>query len=101
MPGLDPGIHANTVLNEKTWMAGSSPAMTEEGGGRSASNLEAELPPLPNCLWHFDPRSSRGQALKGRGAITRAPAIPGYSAATRLSSPAFSISRRSHSGAMS
>jgi hypothetical protein len=29
MPGLDPGIHAFLALM-KTWMAGSSPAMTSE-----------------------------------------------------------------------
>jgi hypothetical protein len=30
MPGLDPGIHVFTERQqEKTWMAGSSPAMTE------------------------------------------------------------------------
>jgi hypothetical protein len=30
MPGPVPGIHANTVLEGKTWMAGTSPAMTAE-----------------------------------------------------------------------
>jgi hypothetical protein len=31
MPGLVPGIHVLTVLHqEKTWMAGTSPAMTEK-----------------------------------------------------------------------
>ena len=30
MPGLVPGIHALTVVrHKKTWMAGTSPAMTE------------------------------------------------------------------------
>ena len=30
MPGLVPGIHVfKTVQQEKTWMAGTSPAMTE------------------------------------------------------------------------
>ena len=31
MPGLVPGIHANTTFEEKTWMAGTSPAMTDGG----------------------------------------------------------------------
>jgi hypothetical protein len=31
MPGLVPGIHANTNTREKTWMAGTSPAMTDGG----------------------------------------------------------------------
>jgi hypothetical protein len=30
MPGLDPGIHVSLLLF-KTWMAGSSPAMTRIG----------------------------------------------------------------------
>jgi len=29
MPGLVPGIHVFAVPEEKTWMAGTSPAMTE------------------------------------------------------------------------
>jgi hypothetical protein len=29
MPGLVPGIHALCVAPKKTWMAGTSPAMTE------------------------------------------------------------------------
>jgi hypothetical protein len=28
MPGLVPGIHVYTTAKGKTWMAGSSPAMT-------------------------------------------------------------------------
>jgi hypothetical protein len=28
MPGLVPGIHVFRLLESKTWMAGSSPAMT-------------------------------------------------------------------------
>ena len=28
MPGLDPGIHAFSSIESKTWMAGTSPAMT-------------------------------------------------------------------------
>jgi hypothetical protein len=33
MPGLVPGIHVFTVsaMERKTWMAGTSPAMTETG----------------------------------------------------------------------
>ena len=30
MPGLDPGIHVFLHVINKTWMAGSSPAMTKE-----------------------------------------------------------------------
>jgi len=29
MPGLDPGIHDLAAGERKTWMAGTSPAMTE------------------------------------------------------------------------
>ena len=29
MPGLVPGIHDLSVATSKTWMAGTSPAMTE------------------------------------------------------------------------
>jgi hypothetical protein len=28
MPGLVPGIHVFSAVNPKTWMAGTSPAMT-------------------------------------------------------------------------
>ena len=30
MPGLVPGIHVFVSMSEKTWMAGTSPAMTKE-----------------------------------------------------------------------
>jgi hypothetical protein len=30
MPGLVPGIHVFKLDEDKTWMAGTSPAMTEE-----------------------------------------------------------------------
>jgi hypothetical protein len=30
MPGLDPGIHVFLSLEAKTWMAGTSPAMTAD-----------------------------------------------------------------------
>ncbi len=30
MPGLVPGIHVFKLCHPKTWMAGTSPAMTEE-----------------------------------------------------------------------
>jgi hypothetical protein len=34
MPGLVPGIHVFAVwLKSKTWMAGTSPAMTENNNG--------------------------------------------------------------------
>jgi hypothetical protein len=37
MPGLDPGIHVFRRREaSKTWMAGSSPAMTEERCGNAA-----------------------------------------------------------------
>jgi hypothetical protein len=33
MPGLVPGIHVLSSLKQKkTWMAGTSPAMTKKGG---------------------------------------------------------------------
>jgi hypothetical protein len=33
MPGLVPGIHVFSLLKEKTWMAGTSPAMTTSDNG--------------------------------------------------------------------
>jgi hypothetical protein len=30
MPGLVPGIHVLAFLSKKTWMAGTSPAMTKK-----------------------------------------------------------------------
>ena len=36
MPGLVPGIHVLTVTATKTWMAGSSPAMTKNKIGLQA-----------------------------------------------------------------
>ncbi len=41
MPGLVPGIHVFTVSTNKTWMAGTSPAMTAENW---------ENAPVPNNL---------------------------------------------------
>ena len=32
MPGLEPGIHGLPPRDGKTWMAGTSPAMTTSGG---------------------------------------------------------------------
>jgi len=34
MPGLEPGIHDSPPRDGKTWMAGTSPAMTIEGWRR-------------------------------------------------------------------
>ena len=34
MPGLVPGIHVLLVARDKTWMAGTTPAMTEQYGPR-------------------------------------------------------------------
>jgi len=39
MPGLVPGIHVLTIPNKKkTWMAGSSPAMTKKAMGERKLN---------------------------------------------------------------
>jgi hypothetical protein len=35
MPGLVPGIHVFRLMRRKTWMAGSSPAMTAELKGEA------------------------------------------------------------------
>ena len=44
MPSLVPGIHAITTFEEKTWMAGTNPAMTDVGllhdATRNALNFE-------------------------------------------------------------
>jgi hypothetical protein len=34
MPGFMPGIHDFFLVSLKTWMAGTSPAMTEKENGR-------------------------------------------------------------------
>src|SRR6266481_6290865 len=42
MPGLDPGIHVFLFLEAKTWMAGTSPAMTRIAiniAGHSSVNI--------------------------------------------------------------
>jgi hypothetical protein len=41
MPGLVPGIHALRGASKKTWMAGTSPAMTNENQ-RPAMTIESE-----------------------------------------------------------
>jgi hypothetical protein len=38
MPGLVPGIHDFLVVTRKTWMAGTSPAMTERELARAAGD---------------------------------------------------------------
>jgi hypothetical protein len=38
MPGLVPGIHDFLVATGKTWMAGTSPAMTERELSRAAGD---------------------------------------------------------------
>jgi len=44
MPGLVPGIHVFLALTSKTWMAGTSPAVTEaELSGRLLSHLGSLL----------------------------------------------------------
>jgi hypothetical protein len=48
MPGLDPGIHVFATNGKKTWMAGTSPAMTADGrvippAWRSRAELAADL----------------------------------------------------------
>jgi hypothetical protein len=45
MPGLDPGIHALLVAAPKTWMAGTSPAMTSV-----FLTLSAQIPKKPTLL---------------------------------------------------
>ncbi len=49
MPGLVPGIHVFVLIEQKTWMAGTSPAMTEseEYAARSGHFLTSgQLPSL-------------------------------------------------------
>src|ERR1700687_6096798 len=41
MPGLVPGIHVLLPAREKTWLAGSSPAMTRSEFGSAAIHLDA------------------------------------------------------------
>jgi TRAP-type C4-dicarboxylate transport system permease small subunit len=44
MPGLAPGIHVLLSAEGKTWMAGTSPAMTDEGSISSPQGLNAAAP---------------------------------------------------------
>ena len=69
MPGFMPGIHANTTLDKKTWMAGTSPAMTKEGED-----------PLPTS-----PFQGEGRRLHRRGQAISAARTPKGS--TTLPSP--------------
>ena len=40
MPGLVPGIHAFLLsMKEKTWMAGTSPAMTGDHGSKTPGSI--------------------------------------------------------------
>jgi hypothetical protein len=39
MPGLVPGIHVFLLLSSKTWMAGTSPAMTNDRSFRDEESL--------------------------------------------------------------
>jgi hypothetical protein len=43
MPGLVPGIHVLLASNKKTWMAGTSPAMTNYHSRRSETCSTAWL----------------------------------------------------------
>src|SRR5581483_6924392 len=74
MPGLVPGIHVFTVaLQNKTWMAGSSPAMTRKRNGRRPSpTTSPNLHPLALRRWHQRPAHActRGR-LRDAG-----PAVP-------------------------
>jgi hypothetical protein len=50
MPGLVPGIHVFGSYASKTWMAGTSPAMTEENAQpRYAVMLIFQRPSLESC----------------------------------------------------
>jgi hypothetical protein len=60
MPGLVPGIHVLLLFGKKTWMAGTSPAMTNSGAevyyftpSNSTSNISVALggitPPAPRA----------------------------------------------------
>jgi len=39
MPGLDPGIHVLPLAKQKTWMAGTSAAMTLKNSPRGRGDL--------------------------------------------------------------
>ena len=74
MPGLVPGIH--DLLNlacRKTWMAGTSPAMTNEGGGHHGPSLHTGRKRVPRrgaCVLQGEPagrhpqESRRGHPLR-------------------------------------
>jgi hypothetical protein len=48
MPGLDPGIHVFALAVRKAWMAGSSPAMTEnEHYAFRSFSFSKMLPKMP------------------------------------------------------
>ena len=46
MPGLDPGIHVLGLAKCKTWMAGTSPAMTRWGTSPAMTAESAHSSPL-------------------------------------------------------
>jgi glutaconate CoA-transferase subunit B len=52
MPGLVPGIHAFLAAESKTWMAGTSPAMTNESSFRDEELLAAVVADLIGDVRH-------------------------------------------------
>jgi hypothetical protein len=69
MPGRVPGIHVLAVLHRKTWMAGTSPAMTElrlagefeDAGGPKRMRIEgADFGHPANVQRHHQPVAGDG-----------------------------------------
>src|SRR5687768_14867955 len=63
MPGLGPGIHA-FLVGKKTWMAGTSPAMTTPNTER---NCETQTSKRKKCGWLLPAPIARRRADPPRG----------------------------------
>src|SRR5580704_18848213 len=69
MPGLDPGIHVFWMTDKRTWMAGTSPAMTRpltrtvrsSRPGSCAGSAPADRTPLNGAFARFRWRSATSQ----------------------------------------
>jgi hypothetical protein len=69
MPGLVPGIHVFLEVTKKTWMAGTSPAMTENECSVLALSNQMRAGIHPNHFAGHVARSRRGEKADQFGDI--------------------------------